>query len=263
MHKHVCLLHGGRKEQDKINDKIRIYLNKPVHCDLWMIGSGWWEASSPQPRTHRSFHRTGLCFTLLCGVALGDGPLFTNPDCVCHDGSGCTQCQQQCVWWSCLGTSPDMWCRWIPPVRPGGSGTSSSRLVQLAGGEEAVQRLQVVGGSEPPGHADAWLLSPRLSRRQSAPADECAGLVDELLSPRLSRRQSAPADECAGLVDELLSPRLSRRKSAPADECAGLVDELLSPRLSRRQSAPADECAGLVDELLSPQVTRLLVGSLG
>ena len=29
-------------------------------------------------------------------------------DCVCHDGSGCTQCQQQSVWWSCLGTSLDM-----------------------------------------------------------------------------------------------------------------------------------------------------------
>ena len=59
--------------------------------------------------------------------------------------------------------------------------------VELAGGEEAVQRQVVVGGSEPPGHADAWLLSPRLSRRQSAPADECASLVNELLSPQVTR----------------------------------------------------------------------------
>ena len=65
-----------------------------------------------------------------------------------------------------------MWCRWIPPERPAGSGTSSSWLGQLAGGEEAVQRLQVVGESESPCHADAWLLSPLVSRRQSAPADE-------------------------------------------------------------------------------------------
>ena len=76
-----------------------------------------------------------------------------------------------------------MWCRSMPPERPAGSGTSSSWLVQLAGGEEAVQRLQVVGGSELPCHADAWLLSPRLSLRQSAPDYEHAGLAVELLSP--------------------------------------------------------------------------------
>ena len=65
-----------------------------------------------------------------------------------------------------------MWCRWTPPEKSAGSGTSSSWLGQLAGGEEAVQRLQVVGGSEPPCHADACLLSPQVSRRQSAPAEE-------------------------------------------------------------------------------------------
>ena len=36
----------------------------------------------------------------------------------------------------------------------------------------AVQRLQVVSESESPCHADAWLLSPLVSRRQFAPADE-------------------------------------------------------------------------------------------
>ena len=46
-----------------------------------------------------------------------------------------------------------------------------------------MQRQEVVGGSEPPCHADAWLLSPRLSLRQSAPAYEHAGLAVELLSP--------------------------------------------------------------------------------
>ena len=54
-----------------------------------------------------------------------------------------------------MGTSPDMWCRWIPPVRPGGSGTSSSWLGQLAGGEEAVQKQAVLCVSEPPCHVDA------------------------------------------------------------------------------------------------------------
>ena len=72
-----------------------------------------------------------------------------------YDGSGCTQCQQQCAWWSCLGTAPDMWCRWIPPVRLAGSGTSSSWIGQQAGGEEAVQRQEVVCVSGPPCHADA------------------------------------------------------------------------------------------------------------
>ena len=35
-----------------------------------------------------------------------------------------------------------------------------------------LQRQEVVGGSEPPCHADAWLLSLVVSQRQSAPADE-------------------------------------------------------------------------------------------
>ena len=73
--------------------------------------------------------------------------------------------------------------------------TSSSWLVQLAGGEEAVQRQEAVGGSEPPCHADAWLLSLMVSQRQSAPVDELSEVVDELLSLVVSQRQSAPADE--------------------------------------------------------------------
>ena len=55
-------------------------------------------------------------------------------------------------------------------------------FVQLAVGEEAVQRQEVVGGSEPPCHADAWLLSLVVSQRQSTPADELSGVVDEILS---------------------------------------------------------------------------------
>ena len=80
--------------------------------------------------------------------------------------------------------------------------TSSS---WLAGGEEALQRQEVVSGSEPPCHADAWLLSLVVSQRQSAPADELSGLVDKLLSLQVSQRQSAPADELSGVVYELLS----------------------------------------------------------
>ena len=83
--------------------------------------------------------------------------------------------------------------------------TSSSWLVQLAGGEEAVQRQEVVGGSEPPCHADAWLLSLVVSQRQSAAADELSGVVDEILSLQVSQRQSAAADKLSGVVDELLS----------------------------------------------------------
>ena len=83
--------------------------------------------------------------------------------------------------------------------------TSSSWLVQLAGGEEAVQRQKVVGGSEPPCHADAWLLSLLVSQRQSTPADELSGVVDKLLSLQVSQGQSAPADKLSGVVDKLLS----------------------------------------------------------
>ena len=50
-----------------------------------------------------------------------------------------------------------------------------------------MKRQVVVGGSEPPCHADVWLLSPRVSRRQSAPADGRAGVEDELLSPQVTR----------------------------------------------------------------------------
>ena len=80
-----------------------------------------------------------------------------------------------------------MWCRWTPLVRLAGGGTSSSWLGQLPGGEEAVKRQVVLCGSEPPCQADAWLQSPRVARRQSAPANERTGLVDELLSLQVTR----------------------------------------------------------------------------
>ena len=63
-------------------------------------------------------------------------------------------------------------------MRQAGSGTFSSWLGQQAGGEEAVQRQEVVCGH---GHTDAWLLSPLVSLMQCAPADELSSLVDELL----------------------------------------------------------------------------------
>ena len=47
-----------------------------------------------------------------------------------------------------------------------------------------------VGRSEPPCHADAWLLSLVVSQRQTAAADELSGVVDELLSLQVSQRQS-------------------------------------------------------------------------
>ena len=84
--------------------------------------------------------------------------------------------------------------------------TSSSWLVQLAGGEEAVQRQEVVGGSEPPCHAGAWLLSLMVSQRQSATIDELSEVVDELLSLVVSQRQSAPALSCRRAA---LSPGVS------------------------------------------------------
>ena len=59
-----------------------------------------------------------------------------------------------------------------------------------------------VGGSEPPCHADAWLLSLVVSQRQT---DELSGVAHELLSLQVSQRQSAAADELSGVVDELLS----------------------------------------------------------
>ena len=93
--------------------------------------------------------------------------------------------------------------------------TSSSWLVQLAGGEEAVQRQEVVGGSEPPCHADAWLLSLVVSQ---SPADELSGVVDELLSLVVSQRQSAPVDQLSGVVDE----RRCRRLTSPADSAEQL-----------------------------------------
>ena len=106
----------------------------------------------------------------------------------------------------------------------------------------------MVGGSEPPCHADTWLLSLVVSQRQSAPADELSGVVDELLSLVVSQRQSAPADELSRVVDELLSLQVSQRQSAPVDELSRVVDELLSLRVSQRQSASVDELSGVVDE---------------
>ena len=70
-----------------------------------------------------------------------------------------------------------------------------------------------VGRSEPPCHADAWLLSLVVSQRQTAAADELSGVVDELLSLQVSQRQSAPVDELSGVVDELLSLQVSQRQS--------------------------------------------------
>ena len=81
--------------------------------------------------------------------------------------------------------------------RPGGSGTSSSWLGQLAGGEEAVQRQEVVPWNEPLCHADAWLLSPRVSQRQSSPADELSGPVNELLCVQVFQK----LDDPVGLVE--------------------------------------------------------------
>ena len=121
---------------------------------------------------------------------------------------------------------------------------------------EAVQRQEVVGGSEPPCHADACLPSLVVSQRQSAPAEELSGVVDKLLSLQVSQRQSAPADELSGVVDELLSLRVSQRQSIPADELSGVVDELLSLRVSQRQPAPADELSGVVDERRCRRLTQ-------
>ena len=74
--------------------------------------------------------------------------------------------------------------------------TSSSWLVQLAGGDEAVQRQEVVGGSEPPCHADTWLPSLVVSQRQSAPADELSGVIDKLLSLVVSQKTSCSFCRC-------------------------------------------------------------------
>ena len=123
-----------------------------------------------------------------------------------------------------------------------------------------------VGRSEPPCHADAWLLSLVVSQRQTAAADELSGVADELLSLQVSQRQSAPVDELSGVVYRraALSPGVSeaiwllltssqvlqtscslsrclRGNLAPADELSGVADELLSLQVSQRQSAPADE----------------------
>ena len=70
-----------------------------------------------------------------------------------------------------------------------------------------------VGRSEPPCHADAWLLSLVVSQRQTAAADELSSVADELLSLQVSQRQSAPVDELSGVVDELLSLQVSQRQS--------------------------------------------------
>ena len=91
--------------------------------------------------------------------------------------------------------------------------TSSSWLVQLAGGEEAMQRQAVsVGVSLPvtltPGCCLLWCLRGNL-----APADELSGVADELLSLQVSQRQSASVDELSGVVDELLSLQVSQRQS--------------------------------------------------
>ena len=67
--------------------------------------------------------------------------------------------------------------------------TSSSWLVQLAGGEEAMQR-QAVSVGVSLCHADAWLLSLVVSQRQTAAAYELSGVADELLSLQVSQRQS-------------------------------------------------------------------------
>ena len=136
--------------------------------------------------------------------------------------------------------------------------TSSSWLVQLAGGEEAVQRQEVVGGSEPPCHADAWLLSLVVSQRQSAPADELSGVVDEIFSLQVSQRQSTPADELSGVVDEILtlqvSQRPSQRQSAPAGELSGVVSRRAA--LSPGVSDAAAELSGVVDERRCRRLTQ-------
>ena len=67
-----------------------------------------------------------------------------------------------------------------------------------------------VGGSEPPCHADAWLLSLVVSQRQTAAADELSGVADELVSLQVSQRQSAAADELSGVVDERRCRRLTQ-----------------------------------------------------
>ena len=88
--------------------------------------------------------------------------------------------------------------------------TSSSWLVQQAGGEEAVHRQEVVGGSEPPCHVDAWLLSLQVSQRQSAPVDELCRRA--ALSLQVSQRQSAPVDEelLSGVVESCSLSRCLR-----------------------------------------------------
>ena len=52
-----------------------------------------------------------------------------------------------------------------------------------------------------------------MSQRQSTPADELSGVVDEILSVQVSQRQSTPADELSGVVDEILSLQVSQRPS--------------------------------------------------
>ena len=73
----------------------------------------------------------------------------------------------------------------------------------------------------------------------------------------MSQRQSVPADELSGVVDELLSLQVSQRQSVPADELSGVVDELLSLQVSQRQSAPVDELSGVVDERRCRRLTQL------
>ena len=87
-----------------------------------------------------------------------------------------------------------------------------------------MKRQEVVGGSEPPCHADAWLLSPLVSRRISGPVGVLSGPVDESLSLKVSRSQSALADELSSLADELLCLQVSRSQSAPVDELSGPAD---------------------------------------
>ena len=71
-----------------------------------------------------------------------------------------------------------------------------------------------------------------MSQRQSVPADELSGVVDELLSLQVSQRQSAPVDELSGVVDERRCCRLTQPTAQSNSSLSRLPPKMVGAKVN-------------------------------